>query len=326
MQNKTIQIVQKRRRSIFSFFILGLIFSFGCQSKNTVKKLTKVNAANTALERPTNKRSETDKLDGVIYRLPRTVVQVAVTVKRVVKEPGEFVDFAPCFFSGSELDDRTQVKSIKYSIDTPTFSSRGEPDPSETFVVKTKGNYFEAKTLLMEYSPTGMLTKGEASSTNNSVDFTIKAIGTVAALGAGIVKSSSGLGLLSSNIRQDVTFADKSYSIPNVECSKESIHKHLGRITKEVSNLKITAGTAISTYPAGAVIAFTQVDQAKSCVKTANNEPADPALLPCPIAGVAVNHDDARAFETLIQLVPIKEKLTGQDNYFANITAINTEK
>jgi hypothetical protein len=313
MKNKKNDSITIQRNGTCVFLFVMLLISFGCQSKNVVKKLTNVSSDNAnVLQKPSKPKTETDKLDGVVYRLPRTVVQTTVPVKRVVKEPGEFVDFAPCFFSGSELDDRTQVESIKYSIDTPTFSSRGEPDPSETYVVKTKGSYFEGKTLLMEYSPTGLLTKGEATSTNNSVDFTLKAIGTVAALGVGIAKNASGFRSLTLKENQDFTFESKTYSIPNVNCSKESIHNHLGRVKKEINNLKITSGTAINTV--------TTVDEAKSCLKTANGEPADAALPSCTIAGVAVNADDAKAFETLIQLIPIKEKLTRQDNYFTYVS------
>ena len=318
MKNKKIALMTLSKNITCIFLLVVLLISFGCQSKNVVKKLTKVSSTNSnVLEKPTKPKTETDKLDGVVYRLPRTVVQATVPVKRVVKEPGEFVDFAPCFFSGSELDDRTQVESIKYSIDTPTFSSRGEPDPSETYVVKTKGGYFEAKTLLMEYSPTGLLTKGEATSTNNSVDFTLKAIGTVAALGVGIAKSASGLSSINLIQPQDFTFEDKSYSIPNVNCSKESIVNHLNRVTKEMNNLKTDVGTVISAIGE---------DEAKNCLKIANSEPVDAALPMCSIVGLAANADNVKSFETLIQLIPIKEKLTRRDNYFTNISSIKAEE
>src|SRR5207302_1303823 len=52
----------------------------------------------------------------------------------------------------------------------------GEPDPEESYVVKIKGGYFENKSLLMEYTPTGILSKGEAESKDESLEFTLKAI------------------------------------------------------------------------------------------------------------------------------------------------------
>lgn len=127
-------------------------------------------------------RKPLKKLDGVLYRLPRTVVQISQPVKKVKKEPGPFVKYAPCFFTQSDLDDLITESSTKFSLDAPQLSTLGEPDPEESYVVKIKGGYFENKSLLMEYTPTGILSKGEAESKDQSLEFTLKAIKTATSI------------------------------------------------------------------------------------------------------------------------------------------------
>jgi hypothetical protein len=155
---------------------LGLS-QFGCRSSTVVKKLVANNAVNIS-------KSQTKTIDGVMYNLPKTIVQVTVPVNKLTKTPGEFEEFAPCFFPESESKDRIKVKETTYSIGQPSFSSRGLADTSETYVIKTKGKYFESKSLFMEYGPGNVLQKGEAESKNETLEFTLKAISTAAGIAA----------------------------------------------------------------------------------------------------------------------------------------------
>jgi hypothetical protein len=165
-------------KRIFISILIFTALSFGsnCRSKTVVKKLVNQNAS-------ISNKSETKKIDGVMYHLPKTIVQITVPVNKVTKTPGDFAEFAPCFFSASERDGMVDKQSQKFSINPPNFSSRGVPDTSETYVIKTKGKYFESKSLFVEYAPGGyILQKGEAESKNETLEFTVKAIATAAGI------------------------------------------------------------------------------------------------------------------------------------------------
>lgn len=131
------------------------------------------------------------KLDGVPYALPRTVVQVKITVKRTDKAPGQFGSYAPCFFSKDAAAGRIMNETKSFSIEPPTFTSRGEPDPAEHYIAKIKGGYFENKTMLLEFNQDGVITKGEATSENTAIDVAIKAARATVSAAASIAKGPS---------------------------------------------------------------------------------------------------------------------------------------
>lgn len=146
----------------------------GCKSKTVVRKI------------PTEANKSIKSFNGVPYRLPRTVVSVTVPVKLTQTKPGPYVQFAPCFFP-NDLGDLVTAKSREIEVQTPTFDSFGEPDPKENYMVSIKGGFFENKSLLMEFSPRGVLKKGEATSEDKSLEFTLKAIQTATAIGGSII-------------------------------------------------------------------------------------------------------------------------------------------
>lgn len=158
----------------------AISLGFSCRSKTVVKKLVNQNA-NIA------NKSETKKIDGVMYHLPKTMVQVTVPVNKVSKAPGEFADFAPCFFSVSEREGMIIAPSKSFSVGQPNFSSRGVPDTSATYVIKTKGKFFESKSLFVDYAPGYVLQQGKAESKDETLEFTAKAIATAAGIAAKIV-------------------------------------------------------------------------------------------------------------------------------------------
>ena len=151
---------------------------YGCRSKTVVKRL-----ANTS-ETNSSQKNVASKLDGIIYRLPQTVVRAGIPMKKKAESPGKFGDFAPCFFKAEEAAERVTEKSVKISIESPTFKTTGEPDPNQTFIVKTRGKYFENKTLLMEFSPSGTLVSGTTESKDETLDFALTAVKTVVGIGA----------------------------------------------------------------------------------------------------------------------------------------------
>ena len=156
---------------VVALLVAGLLCAGCFKSKNVVKKIPPGDGTLT-------------ELNGVTYFLPRTVVQVRVPFKKKDKSPGEFSRYAPCFFSKEVAAGRVKVKSTAFSTGQPTFSSRGERDPEERYIAKIKGGFFENKTMLLEFNPDGVITKGEASSTNTAIDVAIKAARTAVSIGA----------------------------------------------------------------------------------------------------------------------------------------------
>lgn len=154
--------MQTLRNQLLVVLIVTAILCSGCfKSQNVV---TKVPPASGKLV----------KLDGVPYALPRTVIKVALPFKKVDKAPGEFEAYTPCFFSPDVAASRVKKEESVFSLNSPTFGSRGEPDPDERYIAKIKGGYFENKTLLLEFNGDGVITKGDASSENTAIDVAIK--------------------------------------------------------------------------------------------------------------------------------------------------------
>lgn len=110
------------------------------------------------------------------------------------------MEICAVFFPASELESFTSENKNSFSLGDPTFASKGIPDTSETYVIKTKGKYFESKTLFVEYAPNNyVLQKGQAESKDETLEFTVKALATAASVAASIRS-----GLVQKKIRQTI--------------------------------------------------------------------------------------------------------------------------
>lgn len=176
--------MQTNRRALLALLLAIVIFCPSCfKSKNVVKKVG-------------DPRNGSLKLDGVTYALPRTVLQARVPFKRTDSAPGEFEMYTPCFYSPEVAAGRIREKSTSFGIGDSVLSSRGEPDPSEHYIAKIKGGYFENKTLFLEFNSEGVITKGEAKSENMAIDVAISAVKTgvsvlATAIGGGGAKAGA---------------------------------------------------------------------------------------------------------------------------------------
>lgn len=174
---------QSRKIAAF-LFALSLLTSGCFKSRVKVFKLDTKDFTNKTDADKAKLLKEFKRHDGALYRLPRTVILATVPVKKTTKEPGAFEKFAPCFFTKAEADERTTSKSAEYAIQRVSFATTGEPDPDETYVVLTRGGFFESKSLLMDYTPDMRLKKGEAESKNEALEFASKAAKTAIGIAA----------------------------------------------------------------------------------------------------------------------------------------------
>src|SRR5262249_14352721 len=146
-------------------FLLIVLLNTACFESKTV--VTRVRPAAAGPE-----------MNGIFFALPRTVVKVDLPVVREVKKAGQFSKLSPFFFSGEAfvLGKNEKIKSTElepkldkapkegkyYSLDDPKFSTRGEPDPEQTFMVNIRGGRFETKTLMLEVTEEGIIARAEA--------------------------------------------------------------------------------------------------------------------------------------------------------------------
>src|SRR5687768_8900377 len=187
----------RQSKCFVAVLVAALLLTSGCfKSKTKVFKLD-VNRDLGRLDAADRARllSELKKRDGAIYRLPLTVVVATVPMKKTVKGPGDYERFAPCFFSKEEADERTTAESTAFTLGRVAFETTGEPDPDETYVVQTGGSFFESKSLLMEYTPDLRLTKGEAETKNEGIEFASKAAKTVIGIATRAAMNLPGAGL-----------------------------------------------------------------------------------------------------------------------------------
>lgn len=204
---------------LFSFVFLAFLVLVDCKSKTVVRKI------------PTKANRPVKSLNGVPYRLPRTVVSITVPVKLTKTKPGPFVEFQPCFFPDEKEIVKKENREIQ--IQTPTFDSFGEPDPKESYVVSIKGGIFENKSLLMEFSPRGVLKKGEATSEDKSLEFALKTVQTVTSIGSSIVGAK-----LLKDLGEPADLALKKQA---TECYKLMAKKAKERVEKEAGKNKEVA-------------------------------------------------------------------------------------
>lgn len=166
----------ERKLLASALFSLAL-FCTGCPHSKTVVK--KVEPQTLPVAGAAAKSTKAPKMNGVFYALPQTVLKLDVPITRKDLEPGKYAEFAGFFFPGEEA---VEKKDIKFSIGKPAFDSRGEPDPDEIYLVNIQGGIFETKTLMMEYTPEGVLSKAQAESKDETLEFVTSGIKTATSI------------------------------------------------------------------------------------------------------------------------------------------------
>ena len=71
-------------------------------------------------------------LEGITYYLPKTALQVVVTAKRTVYEPGEYAAYAERFL---RLNDVVQQKEERWQLQTISLSTYGVADTAHAYSI-----------------------------------------------------------------------------------------------------------------------------------------------------------------------------------------------
>lgn len=162
-----------------------------CTSKIRVRQVVP-NAENGG-----NSKPNVSSTGGVYYALPRTVMVASIPVLVTKFTNGIFcgcaVDALP-EYPEQETHTACKNESPSFSIETALLSTRGEPDPGSVYEIDVRGGYFEDKSLNLQFTEDGILTHGEAESTNHGVEFAMATIGAAAKITAGVLalKSTAG--------------------------------------------------------------------------------------------------------------------------------------
>jgi hypothetical protein len=153
----------------------------------------------------------TDKLEGegVFYALPKTVARVQLKVDRTVRTAAPYSRFAPIFAPDGrpackEKEDSAEdlckspnpnqpPQNIAYSVEPgATFSTFGEPDPDNVYLVKFVGRGAIDQTLSMTWNEVGLLSAASAAVTNRTTDVVVSGLKLVAGVGTRAGLGSAG--------------------------------------------------------------------------------------------------------------------------------------
>lgn len=75
--------------------------------------------------------------EGIVYYLPKTAINVNITVEKISYIPGELCQYADRYLRISNISDR---EDLHYTLKDVTLESAGIPDPSKVFHIKFATN------------------------------------------------------------------------------------------------------------------------------------------------------------------------------------------
>jgi hypothetical protein len=136
--------------------------------------------------------------EGVIYALPNTVVRVQMKVDKSEYKSARYSGYAAIFAPDGKPVCKEQTCAAEhknvFSIQQgTTFSTYGEPDPENVFLIKFAGKGAIDQSISMTWNEAGLASAASSSVTNRTGDVVMSSlkllagIGTKAALGAGSV-------------------------------------------------------------------------------------------------------------------------------------------
>src|ERR1035441_6437607 len=146
---------------------------------------------------------------GVIYALPKTVVRVQVKVDRVELAAAPYGAYAAIFVpDGKPACRAPEVTADRKDSDPPnctgkgkanfsvqsaaTFTTYGEPDPANVFLVKFANGGVIDQTLSMTWNEAGLLSAASAAVTNRTIDIAVSGLKMAVGLGT----KAAGVGAL----------------------------------------------------------------------------------------------------------------------------------
>ena len=159
--------------------------------------------------------------EGIIYALPNTVVRVQLKVDKAEFTEARYAAYSAIFAPEGkpmckEMTCTNEKKNIFSIPQGATFSTYGEPDPENVFLIKFVGKGAIDQTVSMTWNEAGLPSAASSSVTNRTGDVVMSSLkllaglGTKAALGAAAVDQK---GLMQPPCQQTPSATD-SFAIP----------------------------------------------------------------------------------------------------------------
>ena len=127
---------------------------------------------------------------GASYYLPRTVVMANVPVKTVTAEPPSFPDYSlPLLLMEPTVIEKSKSFALGNEV---SLELAGEKDPAHRFIAIDPRGPFKTFSRTMTFNEHGILTKGDASVENKTVEFTVSTMEAVAKIASSAIKPASG--------------------------------------------------------------------------------------------------------------------------------------
>lgn len=140
------------------------------------------------------------KGEGMLYALPKTVTRVQLKVGKTVRTAAPYSRFAAIFAPDGTpackedeeaAEDRCTPpeegkapRNVAYSVEQgATFSTFGEPDPDNIYLVQFVGRGAVDQSLTMNWNEAGLLSSASSTVTNRTADVVVSGLKLVAGLG-----------------------------------------------------------------------------------------------------------------------------------------------
>jgi hypothetical protein len=126
--------------------------------------------------------------EGVFYALPLTVVHLNLKVDRSAYKVAPYQDYAAIFWpDGDVVCDfgKCAEKNARYSLQKgATFSTFGEPDPKNVYMVKFVGRGAVDQSMTLAWTDTGLISTATGTVTNRTSDVIVSGLKLAAGIGA----------------------------------------------------------------------------------------------------------------------------------------------
>lgn len=168
--------IQMSLKKLILFGLIAMtIITIACGGETLV---TKVNTSNPGTQRG----------DGVLFSLPKTVVVAEVPLTKIASSPGSFAAWTEFFYPEMTADDFVTEQKTVFKVGAATFNTRGQTDPEQVYIAHIKSKLFETKTLLLEFNEDGIVARTEASSKDDTIDIVTSGIKTTASIVAPLLR------------------------------------------------------------------------------------------------------------------------------------------
>ena len=125
-----------------------------------------------------------------MYALPRTVVDVELTIQRTSKKPGRFWELTDLFFPDyNPVDGQCKHKpnnkrgeQVSFEIKSAMIDTFGEPDPDHVYYLKIHGKRALKQTAEFQFTEAGAVTGLKASVENQTSDVILTSLGAVSGM------------------------------------------------------------------------------------------------------------------------------------------------